>query len=301
MIVGVDVGSWPSRRWAPPCGRSTACSATGRSPGSPTPSSSTGSCRRRRRRLRGAGGAARADGPVRLPGRPARPQRRRGRLPGHLPDPGQEGPHDPGRARPGGLAVPGRAPRRDPGQRRRGPASARSEREAGQMTAATASSGPGHPGRTACRPCTRRSPGCPRTTAWPSSSATWKASPRPRPPGSCAGASAPCAPAGRGPRPAQGPAGPPRPGMRRGGHGGRVPPRGRDARPAGLERRDRPGGSGPSQSDRRRRGRLGRGAVPHPGGAQDHVRPEADDRLGGPPGRRADGVGGLGRPGPAGR
>ena len=55
------------------------------------------------------------------------------------------------------------------------------------------------------------------------------------------------------------------------------------------------------QSRRHRRDRLGRGPVPHSGGAQDHVRPEADDRLGGPPGRRADGVGGLGRPGLAGR
>ena len=55
-------------------------------------------------------------------GDPARPARRRGRLPGDLPGPGQEGRHDPGTRRPGGLAAPGRASRRDPGQCRRGPA-----------------------------------------------------------------------------------------------------------------------------------------------------------------------------------
>ena len=37
------------------------------------------------------------------------------------------------------------------------------------------------------------------------------------------------------------------------------------------------------------------------GGAQDDVRPQADDRLRRPCWRRPDGVGGLGRPGPAGR
>ena len=51
-----------------------------------------------------------------------RSARCRGRLPGHLPGPGQEGGHDPGRRRPGGLAASGRASRGDPGQCRRGPA-----------------------------------------------------------------------------------------------------------------------------------------------------------------------------------
>ena len=45
---------------------------------------------RGRRGLRGAGGAARTDGPERLPGDLARPARCRGRLPGDLPGPGQE-------------------------------------------------------------------------------------------------------------------------------------------------------------------------------------------------------------------
>ena len=36
-----------------------------------------------------------------------------------------------------------------------------------------------------CRRSTRRSPGCPRSTGWRSSSATWRACPRRRPPSSC--------------------------------------------------------------------------------------------------------------------
>ncbi len=70
--------------------------------------------------------------------------------------------------------------------------------------------------------------------------------------------------------------------------------------PAGLARGDRPGRPGHPRSVRRRRVGLDGRTVTHPGGAQDHVRPEADDRRGGPPGRRAVGVGGLGRTGPAG-
>ena len=99
---------------------------------------------------------------------------------------------------------------------------------------------------------------------------------------------------------AQGPAGPPRAGMGRGGHDGRAPPRGGDRHPAGLARGDRPGGSGPPQSDSGRRGRLGGGAVLDPEvfktmllqKLQWHRRPCW---------RRSDGVGGVGRLDLAGR
>src|SRR5262249_16532868 len=66
-------------------------------------------------RLLGPGGAPRADGAGRLPGRARRPVRGRGCLPGDVPDPGEEGRGDPetGPARP--LAIRGGPPRRAEG------------------------------------------------------------------------------------------------------------------------------------------------------------------------------------------
>ena len=106
-----------------------------------------------------------------------------------------------GRVHPGRLAVPGGAPRGDRGQPRRGPAAR--PRKGGGTDGCRDGRRPARLSRTTCcRPCTRRSPGCPRSTGWPSSSATWRACPRPRPPGSCTGASGPSAVAS--PRPATG-------------------------------------------------------------------------------------------------
>ena len=245
--------------------------------------------------LRGAGGAARADGPQCLPGRPARPQRRRGRLPGHLRHPGQEGRHDPGGSGPGRLALPGRAPRGDPGEHRRGPATR--PRTGGRTDDCRVRVvRPECPGRPAAgpargdRPAAREIPaaGRPLRPGGPAPG-------RGRRPVALERADPPPS-ARRGPRPAQGPADPPRPGARRRRARGGVRPRGPRRRPARLERRGRPRGTARHQSRRHRRGRLGGGPVAHSGGAQDHARPQVDDRLGRPPGRRDAGVGGLGRP-----
>ena len=130
-----------------------------------------------------------------------------------------------------------------------------------------------------------------------SSSATWRASPRPQAAGQLHWSERTLRlPAGRGARAGS-----------RSGWPAAAWPRRRDARrralreapdrrAAGLERGDRPRGARSGQSHRvDRRGRLGGGAVTHPGGAQDHVDPEADTGLGRPAGGRADGLGGLGR------
>ena len=108
-------------------------------------------------------------------------------------------------------------------------------------------------------------------------------------------------PAGRGPRPAQGPPGPAaawRPTTPCSGPSSSA--RRRAAVPPAWQAATVRAALDIHRSVRRRRVGLGGGPVTHPGGAQDHARPEADDRLGGPPRRRADGVGGLGRPGLAG-
>ena len=110
-----------------------------------------------------AGGAARADGPVRLPRHPPRPERRRGRLPGHLPGAGQEGPARSGAGTPWAAGCTGwrTASRSRPTAPRPGGATARRRRVL--MASATAASGPARARRTTCcRRCTRRSPGCPR-------------------------------------------------------------------------------------------------------------------------------------------
>ncbi len=56
-------------------------------------------------RVRGAGRAARADGPGHLPVGPPQPRRCRGRLPGHVPGPGLQGTVDPRPGDPRGLAA----------------------------------------------------------------------------------------------------------------------------------------------------------------------------------------------------
>ena len=63
----------------------------------------------RRVGVRGAGDAARADGAGRLPRRPARFARGRGRVPGDVPGPDPQGGHDPGARRRRRLAAPRRA------------------------------------------------------------------------------------------------------------------------------------------------------------------------------------------------
>ena len=75
------------------------------------------------------------------------------------------------------------------------------EREAGQMTTASVSSSPAV-WDDLLPACTRRSHGCPRSTACRSSSATWRVSPRRRPPGNCTGVNGRSAAAS--PRPAVG-------------------------------------------------------------------------------------------------
>ena len=67
------------------------------------------------------------------------------------------------------------------------------------------------------------------------------------------------APAERGACAAQGPTGPPRAGTRRRDAGGNSSARGQARRAGGLARDDRPGSAGHCEADRRRRGRLGGG------------------------------------------
>ena len=178
-------------------------------------------------------------------GDPARSARRRGRLPGDLPGPGQEGPDNPGTRRLGGLAAPGRASRRDPGQHRRGPA-ARARKAGGTDGRRDLNERAGRPRMICCRRCTRRSPGLPEKIP---------ARRRPLRPGrhdpgagrrvNCTGAN------GRSDRRlAEGrerlkaPTRPTRPGTRRRHVGAVLPPRGAGRRTGGLERSDRPCGAG---------------------------------------------------------
>ena len=116
-------------------------------------------------------------------GDPPRPGRRRGRLSGDVPHPGQEGPDDPGRPGAGRLAVPGRASGGDPGERRRRPAT---RPRAGGRTddCRVRDVRPGGPGRPAAGPARRDRPAAGEIQAGRSCSATSRASPRPRPPAS---------------------------------------------------------------------------------------------------------------------
>ena len=256
----------------------------------------------RRRRLRGPGGAARADGPERLPRHPPRPERRRGRLPGHLPRPGQEGRDDPGATRPWAAGCtrsrtasrsrptrppPGGALREGGGtdgfRDDRHPAPPSSTRSLSALHEEIARLPEKH--RLAVVLCDLEG----MTQAQAAGRAALERADAPTP-------------AGRGARAAQGPPGPPRPGARR--RHARAPcssARRRAVVPPAWQEATVRAALDIVNPDRRRRGRLGGGPVTHPGGAQDHVGPEADDRLGGPAGRRADGVGGLGRPDLAGR
>ena len=219
----------------------------------------------RRRGLRGADGAARADGPERLPGRSCA-TRTMPRTPSRRPSwswsrrPAQSGAADDL----GGLAAPGRAiaSRSRPMPPR--PGGAVHERQAGQMAAATSIERSRQPRMSCCRRCTRRSPGCPRSIRLAVVLCDLQGhDPGTRPPGSCdwSETDAPT-PAGRGARAAQGadwpaaawhPSGAVLAAVLLREARAAVPPAWREATVRAAL--DRP------QSHRHRRGRLGGGAV----------------------------------------
>ena len=125
------------------------------------------------RRRSAPGGAARADGAARLPERPARSARRRGCVPGDLPDPGAEGRLDPETGVDRELAARDGASRGAQGQDRGPTAQARESRVA---EAAVSRESQRLPSRIASsrRSSTRRSSDCPRSTGRRSCSATWR-------------------------------------------------------------------------------------------------------------------------------
>ena len=144
--------------------------------------------RARRSGLRGAGGAARADGPERLPGNLARPQRRRGRLPGHVPGPGQEG-----RARSGaatswaaGCTRSRTASRSRPTTPRPGGAAAKGRRD--RWLSATTRSGPAIADRAAAGLARGDRPAAGEVPAAGRALRPGGHDPAPRPPGNCTGA-----------------------------------------------------------------------------------------------------------------
>ena len=127
--------------------------------------------------VRRPGGAARADGPPRLPLDPARRARRRGRLPGHLPRP-----RPPGRRRPAAGLGRELAPRRRPAGR--GPCPGRDGPSPPARAARRRAGGHGGSVRrgTESRPNSRRSStrssaGCRSAIARRSCSATSRATP----------------------------------------------------------------------------------------------------------------------------
>ena len=137
----------------------------------------------RRVGVRGAGDAARADGPGRLPRRPARLARSRGRVPGDLPGADPQGGHDPGARCRRRLAAPRRASRGRRGRPRsvaagssRAPvrrAGRRRDRRRGPRRRRLAR----HVARRGCR-------GCPNGSVSRSCFATWRARRTHRPPSS---------------------------------------------------------------------------------------------------------------------
>ena len=109
------------------------------------------------------------------------------------------------------------------------------ERRAGEMSALTSSHDPVIPDE--LLPALHEEIArLPERSAWPSCSATCKGSPGPGRRVAAIERAHLATSAGRGSRAAQGPARSPGPGMGRGGHDGRAPPRGGDGHPAGLAR-----------------------------------------------------------------